>query len=324
MPLARLVLSEPFKAPSHVWIQHHPFTIGRDGNCHLVLEHPSVSKRHAEIEHQGGGWVLRDLGSKNGTAVNGVPGGEHALTDEDLISLGGQELIFQEAARAELDADLAARFDKLQTALRVTAQVSGSRMLDQILDQVMAGLIQLTGADRGVLLLADGQGNLELARSHNVSADQWRSERGLSTTAIERALATRQEVVLSNATRDTFFGLQHSVVAQSLKTLVCVPILVDDELAGLLYADSDRREQGFTGIDVDVLHSLATSAAIALQNQQLDEQVRSLVKEASEVLSQVERAANLEESLRLSIRQTLTALSSLRSNQPALSTGVAR
>ncbi|MER5992907.1 MULTISPECIES: DUF1707 and FHA domain-containing protein [Streptomyces] len=49
----------------------HPLRIGRDPGCGLRLTHETVSRVHAELRHQGGMWVLRDLGSTNGTTVNG-------------------------------------------------------------------------------------------------------------------------------------------------------------------------------------------------------------------------------------------------------------
>lgn len=317
MPLARLVLTEPFKAPSHVLIRCDPFIIGRHPDCDLVLEHPSISKRHARISCEGRGWCVQDLGSKNGVAVNGAPVDKRALAGDDVIALGNKQLLFQEMAAEEWNSDLEDRFEKLQTALQLTTEISGSSMLSRILDQVMDGLLRLTSPERAVLLLDEGDGRLEVVRSHNLTPEQWRTEdSGLSRTALDRAVSTRQAVVLSDAAADSFFGLRQSVAAQSLKTLVCVPIVGDEKVLGLLYADSDRRRQAFTEIDVEVLLSLAGSAAIALQNQRLNRQVRDLLKDASEVLSRVEQAAGLEASLQLSIRQTLTALSALRFNRP--------
>ncbi|MET7378874.1 DUF1707 and FHA domain-containing protein [Streptomyces sp. NPDC005526] len=49
----------------------HPLRIGRDPASGLRLNHDTVSRVHAELRHQGGMWVLRDLGSTNGTTVNG-------------------------------------------------------------------------------------------------------------------------------------------------------------------------------------------------------------------------------------------------------------
>jgi pSer/pThr/pTyr-binding forkhead associated (FHA) protein len=49
-----------------------PVTLGRSRNCDCVLADPSVSRRHAELRREGGRWILRDLGSRNGTRVNGA------------------------------------------------------------------------------------------------------------------------------------------------------------------------------------------------------------------------------------------------------------
>jgi hypothetical protein len=49
-----------------------PVTLGRSRDCDCVLAEPSVSRRHAELRREGGRWLLRDLGSRNGTRVNGV------------------------------------------------------------------------------------------------------------------------------------------------------------------------------------------------------------------------------------------------------------
>jgi pSer/pThr/pTyr-binding forkhead associated (FHA) protein len=46
--------------------------LGRSRECDCVLAEPSVSRRHAELRRAGGRWLLRDLGSRNGTRVNGV------------------------------------------------------------------------------------------------------------------------------------------------------------------------------------------------------------------------------------------------------------
>jgi pSer/pThr/pTyr-binding forkhead associated (FHA) protein len=60
-------------------------TIGRSSECDCMVTHPSVSRRHAELRREGEGWLLRDLGSRNGTRVNGM-----RVTEEVEVRLGDQ------------------------------------------------------------------------------------------------------------------------------------------------------------------------------------------------------------------------------------------
>jgi FHA domain len=64
-------------------------TIGRTRNNDVQVDAPSVSRKHAQIELTENGYVVRDLGSENGTFVNGERIAEHRLTDGDLLHFGG-------------------------------------------------------------------------------------------------------------------------------------------------------------------------------------------------------------------------------------------
>ena len=66
--------------------------IGRHPACDVVVADPSVSRRHAQLTFRDGAWVLQDLASTNGTAVNGERVGRTALHSGDLVELGGQTI----------------------------------------------------------------------------------------------------------------------------------------------------------------------------------------------------------------------------------------
>ena len=70
-------------------------SLGRMSDCDIVVADPRVSRRHAEIKPAGHGFVVTDLGSMNGTVVNGSPIREHPLTDGDEIRLGNTVLRFE-------------------------------------------------------------------------------------------------------------------------------------------------------------------------------------------------------------------------------------
>jgi hypothetical protein len=70
-------------------------SIGRLAECTVTLADPRASRRHAEIRPSGEGFVVVDLGSMNGTLVNGVPVREHVLRDGDEISVGATAMRFE-------------------------------------------------------------------------------------------------------------------------------------------------------------------------------------------------------------------------------------
>ncbi|MDQ4091698.1 MAG: DUF3662 domain-containing protein [Actinomycetota bacterium] len=78
-----------------VVVGEDPVTIGRLPECDIVLSDPNVSRRHAEIRRQGNGFVVADLGSTNGTRVNGAGVKERRLDDGDVITVGGTKVRFE-------------------------------------------------------------------------------------------------------------------------------------------------------------------------------------------------------------------------------------
>jgi hypothetical protein len=80
---------------SRVDIAEEAITIGRVGECDIVLADTNVSRRHAEIRREGMNFVVTDLGSTNGTRVNGVNIKERRLTDGDRIIIGNTTMKFR-------------------------------------------------------------------------------------------------------------------------------------------------------------------------------------------------------------------------------------
>ncbi len=72
-----------------------PISLGRNLDNDVVIEHPRVSRHHAQLRQRDGQWWLIDLGSANGTAVNDQPVSEAVLRPGDVISLAGVEIRFQ-------------------------------------------------------------------------------------------------------------------------------------------------------------------------------------------------------------------------------------
>lgn len=91
MPAAALVLADG----SRISVGEDPLLIGRAPECDLELADSTVSRRHAEIVRDGDAWFVRDLGSSNGTKVNGQGVTDQMLRDGDEIRLGAATFRFE-------------------------------------------------------------------------------------------------------------------------------------------------------------------------------------------------------------------------------------
>jgi phosphoserine phosphatase RsbU/P len=314
MGLAKLVLTEAFKPRRSILIDKNPFTIGRAAECDLILDRSGISKRHTRVLFDGEQFSIEDLESKNGTYVNGTRIRTLTLLKHnDLVTLSGLDLLFQIVEQSEVTIDLERSMEKFRMALKSTKAMNSHQLLDPILTEIMDGVMRLTQAERGFLMIEGENGELQMARSVNIHPEGLKEEGStLSLSAVERAIQTRVSVAISDALTDTFFGHQTSVQALRLKTLVCVPIMTNGEVMGIIYADSNRRGQEFTQLDVDVLESLAENAAISIQNVRLNEQIWKLIGQASDILVQLDQHGQLDSRLHDSVRSTLSSLSSLK------------
>jgi hypothetical protein len=99
-PAELLVLDGSGEPRERISITRDPVVIGRMSNSDVVLADSNVSRRHAELRRDGGRWVLVDLGSTNGTLVNGKLSREHELKDGDTMTFGSSELIFKAAGES--------------------------------------------------------------------------------------------------------------------------------------------------------------------------------------------------------------------------------
>lgn len=99
-PAELVVLDDRGKDKERIAITRTPVVIGRMSSNDVVLSDPNVSRKHAELRRDGSSWRIVDLGSTNGTTVNGKPGPEHLLRDGDRLNFGTSELIFRASGAA--------------------------------------------------------------------------------------------------------------------------------------------------------------------------------------------------------------------------------
>lgn len=270
--------------------------IGRDAGCDLVVDDTRVSRRHARLEPVDGGWSLVDLGSKNGTQVDGLPPGGGPLADRAWLNLGGLPVRFDRLSARRLAAEAARDRERWQTSLELRGRIDPSAGLAALLDQLLASVLEVTAAESACVLLARPDGELEFAAAAGAAAAELaavapagtggaagRRFRG-SRSAVRRALASGEPVAVSDTWREADLKARASIAAGGIRALVCLPLAVLGRTLGVLYADSRRPGSWFRELDVEILQALAAQAALALGVARHHDEVASVRGEVPTLL----------------------------------------
>lgn len=250
--------------------------IGRAPDCDLVLDHPSVSRRHAELRREHGAWRVRDLGSKNGTYVDGAP-----VTDGADLGANGwlrfgdvycEFALLPDEAQAANDAILRAR---RTAATAHTARLGGIARLGDLLGASLRAVVELAQCDRGFVLLAEG-GDYRVRASLALDPARLATrEFSGSVGAVQRALDTRRPVVVNDIGGEAWLAARQSVMAAGLRALVCLPLLDGERVLGAVYADRTRPGPPITTLDVELLQAFTEGAAVWIAARQASEQLQA-------------------------------------------------
>jgi signal transduction histidine kinase len=179
-------------------------------------------------------------------------------------SLSQLQSFANEVSRADEHSRLAAVY-------KVSHALGASLVLNDALTQVMDAVVQLTGAERGCIMLFDeAAGGLDLRAARNLERESLsQKEMEYSRTVVETVGRTGKAVLTTNAQTDPRFSDQRSVMQYSLRSVLCVPLLIKERILGVIYVDNRVRTGLFSERDRDLLSAFAVQAAIAIENARL-------------------------------------------------------
>jgi pSer/pThr/pTyr-binding forkhead associated (FHA) protein len=278
---AKLTLYPPQRASRFfVFAEGESRLAGRESESDLVLDDPRVSGRHARFEWNEGGWRLIDLGSKNGTFVNGFPVTAVSLVHEDWISFGGLLSHFELVSEVQLRALEFERRERMQTTAELGRGLRDADDPESLLRRLLESVLQVAGAERGFVLLLGADGELRAQIGAGFRHRDSLGERfSGSLGAIETSLRTGRSVVAADARSDAFLGKRPSVVDRGIAALACVPLRADDHTLGVIYVDGRKRGGAFTDLDQEMLEALADQAALVVASTRVERRIRELLGE---------------------------------------------
>lgn len=248
-----------------------PLRIGRGEDCDLCIAHPSISRRHAELQPlPEGGWRLVDHDSKNGSFVNGARIAQETLGAGAWLRFGDVHCEFATLDEQAAEAQARRWRERRTQATAFTARIDALAQPDAaapgrsqaLLDHSLRAVVELAQCSRGFVLVVES-GRYHIASSLVLDPALGRADGfGGSHGAVMRALNSRAPVVFNDIGQEAWLAGRDSVASLGLRTLVALPMLDGSRPLGVIYAD--RREAGapLTTLDVELLQAFAERCAL--------------------------------------------------------------
>jgi PAS domain S-box-containing protein len=160
--------------------------------------------------------------------------------------------------------------EDLQVLYEVSRAVNSTLILDEILSIVMKKSIELLKAERGFLMLLDSDGKLQFKTAHNINKQELdKSDLQVSTTIAEGVVKAGRSVYTSDALNDGRFAEKQSVLQMNIRSAMCVPLKIKNQIIGVVYLDNSSKANIFLQSDLYLFELFADQAALAIQNAQL-------------------------------------------------------
>lgn len=273
------------------------YTVGRAHDNDLCYpEDASLSRWHLAFERDSLGWSVTDLGSKNGTSVNGarIPD-RRRLKPRDRLAAGTLSMTFIDALEATptpriefvtgsvvephsstvlvtslegvMSGEQAVQgagpggFDSLvvRSLVRAGREIAQDRPLPELFQLILDLSIETVRAERGVLMTLEGQQLVPQA----YHGQDFR----ISTTVRDRVVNERASVLVRNTQQDDWLRGQASIYQQQIRSLMAVPLQTEDQVLGLVYVDSAGPLREFAPDDLSLLTVLANMAAFRIEQE---------------------------------------------------------
>jgi len=274
--------------------------IGRQSRT-VEISDRTVSRRHSRLSIANGQSTLEDLGSANGTYLNGVRINKPtAVKGGDQIRCGSTLLVFAggQVGRATIEVDengnlvdaaIVARvpsnedsviiptpeagaqaIDNLRILYDFIGEISSIFSVDPLLVRTLDKVFDVLAADRGYVMLVDENGRLALKASR-MNEGQTEQQIPISRTIINEVIDKEVGILSSNAMSDKRFASGKSVHDFGIRSAICVPIKGRERILGVIHVDCSVSEHTYSTEQLRLLTAIGYQAGLAVENVRLYE-----------------------------------------------------
>jgi len=301
-----LMMGETFEITAPVTI------LGRAADSNVVVTDDKVSRHHCRIVVENDSLILEDLGSSNGTYVNGRSVTKTRLVDGDEIRVGNHifalmmakdvqdndsvsivseespvkgttvEVVMPNDTADFLEKELAKEqspermIRDLGIIYRVGGVINGIRHQDELLSAILDLAFDAVNAERGFLVLSEQSGRL-IVKARRFKNPKDRRRLSVSKTIAEMVFEKGQAVLINDALHDQRFSNHASIITHHLRSVLAVPLRYQDKVLGFIFLDNPSVTDAFSGDDLRLVAGIAIQAGIAIENSRLFKAIEDLM-----------------------------------------------
>jgi len=314
-PRAEVTIYSPLFSPFRQPLQGPAVSIGRASDCSIPIKDRYLSRKHAEIIADGDAWVLKDLGSANGTYLNGARvERDQPLSTGDRIRLGDTEIVFETAERNTdrfiavaggsvssptiaiavneiSDKPEAQDVARLQTLTLLARELIEDRPMDELFGFIVDRVMEHLHPSRAAIALLAHDGlsfkKVEVRRQDKRDA----SELTISHTLLSEIVGEKKALAFVDVGADEKLRSAKSIIMQGIHSILCAPLMIGNSVVGVLYVDYLFTQRSISEDDVRLVAQIGRFAAIKLETTRLREEAiqKRIMDEELKTASSIQR-----------------------------------
>ncbi len=313
MPMPSLIIKNE-KGKRYVPLEG-ALSIGRHPKNTLCIDESAISKQHANIQCIDDKYIYQDLDSANGSYFNELRIQEHVFTNGDTIRIGHTWLTFEEKTSITQDINelvqfesfddgvttefqerieineferfqpeaevkdinvLRSDYEKLRLGQDLMQHIGVQRDIDALMTTLAKQLTPMFMADRCVLLLVNSAGEFETKAVFSV--EKLDAPIAVSKSVLKEVQTTKSAVLLTNDETEHDIAQVSSLKLMGISSVMCTPIIHDDEVIGAIHLDLQTGKGGFVKKDLQLLGGISSYIAMAVANARLTKKIAKEIK----------------------------------------------
>ncbi|MEO8380226.1 MAG: SpoIIE family protein phosphatase [Acidobacteriota bacterium] len=314
-PRAEVTIYSPLFSPFRQPLQGAAVSIGRASDCSIPIKDRYLSRKHAELIAVGSGWMLKDLGSANGTYLNGARVERNELLKPgDRIRLGDTEIVF-ESTGASTDRFIAVNTDanpsptiaipigeisdraeeqdvaRLRTLTLLARELIEDRPMEELFGFITERIMEHLRPSRAAIALLgpDGRSFTKVEVRRQDHQDQ--AELTISHTLLAVVVEEKKALAFVDVSVDEKLRRAQSIIMQGIHSILCAPLMIGESVVGVLYVDYLFTQRSISEDDVRLVAQIGRFAAIKLETTRLREEAiqKRIMDEELKTASSIQR-----------------------------------